>query len=101
HVTLTLSAQLGIQDNGGPKLSLLVHGDDNITLLSGSLSVFAEFGILSWKKRFDHEFFNWTGFKNQGVLFNVSRQPALPGPSGKGSAKTPPKTPAKAPAKGH
>jgi hypothetical protein len=40
------------------------------------------------KKRYDFSFFNWTGLKKQGTLFNVPRKTPLPKVAAKSPAKT-------------
>jgi hypothetical protein len=107
RVKLTLGAEAGLKnDNQGTNLYLFVHGDNELTLLNGSLSFYAEvyvpaFKLPPWeKKHFEHNFFKWTGLKGQGSLFSVERRTPLPGAAAKGTAPAPAKGTAPAPAKG-
>jgi hypothetical protein len=99
HFALTLGAEAGVKSEAqGPTVHLFVHGDNELTLLSGSLSFFAEVFVPAFKlppfekKRFDHNFFSWTGFKKQGSLFNVQRDT----PAGKAPGRAPAPAPAEA-----
>jgi hypothetical protein len=95
HLTLTFHAEVGVEgDKGGTDLHLLVHGEDDITLLAGNLSFYIR--VLAW--RYDHAFFSWDGFKKQGVLFNVERRTPVPKAAAKDAAP-PAKAPAKKPGK--
>jgi hypothetical protein len=100
HLTLTLGTQAGVQsDSKGSSQLLFVHGDSDLSLLDGNLAFFVEvyvpaFKLPPWeKKHFDHPFFNWTGFKKKGVLFNVEKHTPL------SDAKAPSQTAAKTAAK--
>jgi hypothetical protein len=106
-VTLTLGVEAGVKiDNQGPNLYLFVHGEDDLTLLAGRLSIVAEvyvpaFKLPPWeKKEFEHVFLEWAGIKKKDVLFNVPRSTPLSGAAANGPAPAPAKGPAAAPAKG-
>ena len=81
---LRLGGDLGVNfDNSRAYVDEHFYAQYDLTMLSGSLYVFAEvyvpaFDIPPWhKKHYQWDLWKWAGFKKKGYLFNVSNKTYL------------------------
>jgi hypothetical protein len=56
-----------------PMLSEHAYVQSNITMLKGSLYVFASVNVLFWKKKYEWDIWDWKGFSKTGYLVNVHK----------------------------
>jgi hypothetical protein len=72
---MTVGGELVVQATPGSGLSLKEHAyiSNNLQMLEGELALYADIGFSFLKKRFEHTFWKYKGFKTNGYLLNVSR----------------------------
>lgn len=56
-----------------PTLSEHAYVQSNISMLKGSLYVYAKVNVLFWKKRYEWDIWDWKGFSKSGYLVNVHK----------------------------
>jgi hypothetical protein len=85
-LTLTLGAELGVDsDSRGLFISEHIYAQNELEMLSGKIFLWAEvtvprLGIPPWtKKHYQWDWFNFTGFKTKGYLFNINNRTPLTG----------------------
>jgi hypothetical protein len=83
-LSIRIGADLTLRQNGsGLAIDEHFYAQNELTMLSGSLYVYAEvyvprFGIPPWtKKHYEWDLWKWKGLQVKGYLFNVHRTTAL------------------------